>query len=367
MLKKPQQQQPTKPSTRVATLANDENQQQQRSEQAQKYALNQIVGNGTFGMVYLATNSVTGEKVAIKKVFQDKRYKNREHLIIQELNHPCVIKLKEAFFTQGDKGDDVYLNLVMDYIPDTLSKVVRYYRKAKQQFPNALLKVYGYQMFRALAYMEGIGICHRDIKPQNILVDPATHVLKICDFGSAKKLQKGEPNVAYICSRYYRAPELIYGATEYSTAIDVWSIGCVIAEMLIGEPLFPGESATDQLVEIIKILGTPTQEQVKMMNPQHKDFKFPLIKCHPWQKVFAKFKPDALFIDLISKLMVYPPKERLRPLEALAHPFFNDIRQAGFGIPNQTLPDFFDFTKEELSIQPEIAPKLYPTWYQKKQ
>jgi serine/threonine protein kinase len=92
------------------------------------------------------------------------------------------------------------------------------------------------------------------------LVEPNNLVLKICDFGSAKRLVKGEPNVAYICSRYYRAPELIFGATDYSTAIDVWSIGCVIAEMLLGEPLFPGESATDQLVEIIKILGTPTAE-----------------------------------------------------------------------------------------------------------
>lgn len=100
-------------------------------------------------------------------------------------------------------------------------------------------------MFRSLAYLLGVGICHRDIKPQNILVCPNTHALKICDFGSAKKLIKGEANVAYICSRYYRAPELIFGATQYTNSIDVWSIGCVIAEMILGEPLFPGESAVD--------------------------------------------------------------------------------------------------------------------------
>jgi len=100
-------------------------------------------------------------------------------------------------------------------------------------------------MFRCLTFLLGIGICHRDIKPQNILCSTTTNELKICDFGSAKKLIKGEPNVAYICSRYYRAPELIFGATEYSNAIDVWSMGCVIAEMILGEPLFPGESAVD--------------------------------------------------------------------------------------------------------------------------
>lgn len=85
-----------------------------------------------------------------------------------------------------------------------------------------------------MAYIHALGICHRDIKPQNLLVDPTNHVLKICDFGSAKKLLKGEVNVSYICSRYYRAPELIFGATEYNNAIDVWSVGCVIAELLLG-------------------------------------------------------------------------------------------------------------------------------------
>jgi serine/threonine protein kinase len=86
------------------------------------------------------------------------------------------------------------------------------------------------------------------------------HVLKLCDFGSAKRIIRGEANVSYICSRYYRAPELIFGATDYGQHIDVWSLGCVIAELLLGQPLFPGESGVDQLVEIIKVLGTPTRE-----------------------------------------------------------------------------------------------------------
>lgn len=103
---------------------------------------------------------------------------------------------------------------------------------------------------------------------------------------SAKQLVKGELNVSYICSRYYRAPELIFGATDYTCNIDIWSAGCVLAELLLGQPIFPGESGVDQLVEIIKILGTPTREQIKQMNPTYQEFKFPSIRAHPWNKVF---------------------------------------------------------------------------------
>jgi kinase len=114
----------------------------------------------------------------------------------------------------------------------------------------------------------------------------ASRIFKRINAGSsAKMLVPGEPNVSYICSRYYRAPELIFGATDYTPAIDIWSSGCVMAEMMLGSPLFPGESGVDQLVEIIKILGTPTREQIKAMNPNYTEFKFPAIKAHPWSKV----------------------------------------------------------------------------------
>jgi len=126
----------------------------------------------------------------------------------------------------------------MDYIPQNLYQILRYYRKHKKTLPPILVKLYSYQLLRSIAYIHGIGICHRDIKPPNILIDPSTHMLKLCDFGSAKKLSpssnfylffglyiKGEPNVSYICSRHYRAPELIFGATQYDCAIDVWSVG----------------------------------------------------------------------------------------------------------------------------------------------
>jgi len=213
----------------------------------------------------------------------------------------------------------VYLNLVLEYIPETVYKVARHYSKNKQTIPVSYIKLYMYQLFRSLAYIHSLGICHRDIKPQNLLLDPSTGVLKLCDFGSAKHLVRGEPNVSYICSRYYRAPELIFGAIDYTTKIgkhskihfdnlwhhfhsvirnrisacidtflfvsDVWSAGCVLAELLLGQPIFPGDSGVDQLVEIIKVLGTPTREQIREMNPNYTEFRFPQITAHPWTKV----------------------------------------------------------------------------------
>ena len=181
-----------------------------------------------------------------------------------------------------------------------------------------------YQLFRSLAYIHSLGICHRDIKPQNLLLDPNSGVLKLCDFGSAKMLVKGEPNVSYICSRYYRAPELIFGATDYTTAIDVWSAGCVFAELLQGQPMFPGESGVDQLVEIIKVLGTPTKEQILSMNPNYTEFKFPQIKAHPWNKVFRSRTPSEA-LSAITKLLEYTPIKRATPLEAMCHQFLTNL------------------------------------------
>lgn len=113
----------------------------------------------------------------------------------------------------------MYLNLVLEYVPETVYRASRYFNKMKATMPMIEVKLYTYQLFRSLAYIHSQGICHRDIKPQNLLLDPATGVLKLCDFGSAKILVENESNVSYICSRYYRAPELIFGATNYSTKI----------------------------------------------------------------------------------------------------------------------------------------------------
>ncbi|KAI8479880.1 Glycogen synthase kinase-3 beta, partial [Branchiostoma belcheri] len=202
------------------------------------YTDTKVIGNGSFGVVYQARLCDTGELVAIKKVLQDKRFKNRELQIMRKLEHINIVRLRYFFYSSGEKKDEVYLNLVLDFVPETVYRVARHYSKNKQTIPILYVKLYMYQLFRSLAYIHSMGVCHRDIKPQNLLLDPETAVLKLIDFGSAKQLVRGEPNVSYICSRYYRAPELIF---------DTWSAGCVIAELLLGQPIFPGDSGVDQL------------------------------------------------------------------------------------------------------------------------
>lgn len=324
------------------------------------YADTKVIGNGSFGVVYQAKLIDTGELVAIKKVLQDKRFKNRELQIMRKLEHQNIVKLKYFFYSSGEKKDEVFLNLVLEYVPETVYRVARHYCKSKQTIPTLYIKLYMYQLFRSLAYIHSQGVCHRDIKPQNLLLDPETGILKLCDFGSAKVLVRGEPNVSYICSRYYRAPELIFGATDYTCQIDVWSAGCVLAELLLGQPIFPGDSGVDQLVEIIKVLGTPTREQIREMNPNYTEFKFPQIKPHPWPKVFRPRTPSEA-IQLVSKLLEYTPSSRISPLDACAHPFFDELRDISTRLPNgRDLPPLFNFTAQELTIQPNLNNMLIP-------
>ncbi|XP_022748392.1 shaggy-related protein kinase alpha-like isoform X1 [Durio zibethinus] len=330
-------------------------------KQTISYMAERVVGHGSFGVVFQAKCLETGETVAIKKVLQDKRYKNRELQTMHLLDHPNVIALKHCFFSTTEK-DELYLNLVLDYFPETVHRVIKHYNKLNQRMPLIYVKLYTYQIFRALSYIHHcIGVCHRDIKPQNLLVNPHTHQVKLCDFGSAKVLVKGEPNVSYICSRYYRAPELIFGATEYTTAIDIWSAGCVLAELLLGQPLFPGESGVDQLVEIIKVLGTPTREEIKCMNPNYTEFKFPQIKAHPWHKIFHRRMPPEA-VDLVSRLLQYSPNLRCTALDALIHPFFDELRDPNARLPNgRFLLPLFNFKSHELKGVPvEILAKLIP-------
>jgi len=332
------------------------------------YSADRVIGNGSFGIVYQATCNNTGETVAIKKVLQDRRYKNRELQIMKIVSHPNIVEVRDCFYSKG-RNRDVYLNLVMEYIPETVYQTIRNHSKACITIPYIYTKIYCYQICRAIAYCHSAGICHRDIKPQNLLLDPGSHIVKLCDFGSAKILKKDEANVSYICSRYYRSPELIFESTNYNTMIDTWSLGCVFAECYLGSPLFQGGSAVDQLVEIIKVLGVPSKEEVLAMNPNYDKFVFPQdLPPLSWEKVFSNVSyednpmPEEA-INLLEQFLRYNPKTRITPFKALADPFFDEIRAEEVPLPNEKpLPPLFNFTEdehkkmEELNIYEKMVP-----------
>ncbi|EYU30769.1 hypothetical protein MIMGU_mgv1a006689mg [Erythranthe guttata] len=166
------------------------------------YMAERVVGTGSFGIVFQAKCLETGETVAIKKVLQDRRYKNRELQLMRLMDHPNVISLKHCFFSTTTR-DELFLNLVMDYVPETMYKVLKHYTNSNQRMPLIYVKLYTYQLFRGLAYMHTVaGVSHRDIKPQNILVDPLTHQVKICDFGSAKVLVSQWPCFSWLYPCY---------------------------------------------------------------------------------------------------------------------------------------------------------------------
>ena len=340
-------------------------QKPKETDETGKYEWIKIIGQGTFGVVYKAQQKFDDRRiVAIKKVFQDPKYSNREFRIVVELNHPNCIKVHRYFFSRNnEKPGEVYLNLVMDYIPDTLYKILRFYVKKDIPFPNALGKIYTYQMFRALAYLKNLGICHRDIKPQNILIDIHSHKLVLCDFGSAKQLKPGDSSVAYICSRYYRAPELILGEESYGMEIDVWSMGCVIAEMFIGEPVFTGRNSKDQFVKIMTVLGTPSHDDVVAMNPNIQT-SLPHVRPLGLKRRF-KYGIDPLLLDLLSKILVYNPKKRLKPFEILGHRYFDELRVQKLTINGRCVTDLFDFNSTEIGNDQGLANALTPSWYKK--
>ena len=155
--------------------------------------------------------------------------------------------------TQGDKHGDSYLHIVSDLFPETLAQLIsrtkrlqkNNYLQDYEPIPLVAIKMYAWQLLRAIGHTHQKGILHRDVKPQNILVDHKALETRLCDFGSAKKIDPSAASVSYICSRYYRAPELIFGATKYGDKIDVWSAGCVIAELFKLSPLFPGKNSKE--------------------------------------------------------------------------------------------------------------------------
>ncbi|OHT06172.1 CMGC family protein kinase [Tritrichomonas foetus] len=310
-----------------------------RLSQATKKAQNaeykpvKVVGQGAFGVVYCARAS-DGSLVAIKKVLLDPRYKNRELETMQEVHNRYVIGLRSSFKTAGRKPKEVYLNLVMDFLPMSLHQFNMNYRKERKYPPLLYVKLFAFQMFAGLNYLHSIGITHRDLKPQNMLVDPDSGELKVCDLGSAKKLSPNEQSVSYIASRYYRAPELIFDCVYYSTSIDIWAAGCCLAEMIMaGMPIFAGGSSIGQLHEILKVLGLPTEDDMNSF--QHgADIELPEVIVTPLEQILPRHTPPDL-MDLMKRIFIYNPTERPTAYECMQHPCFDELFETDLEMPSK--------------------------------
>ncbi|CAI2358265.1 unnamed protein product [Caenorhabditis sp. 36 PRJEB53466] len=253
----------------------------------------QLIGNGSFGTVYKAVLIENNEQIAIKKVHVDERYKNRELVIMREIDHPNIVRLLYFYKTHQIENS---LNLIMEFMPTDLKVLHRQYVHNNQQMPAFQIKMFMFQLLRGIGFLHLHNIVHRDIKPKNLLVDENNGKLKICDFGSAKRLTHNEPNITYICSRYYRAPELIFGSRYYGTAIDTWS----------------SDSSLDVLVLQIKAFGTPTQENITKWNYQNLNIPIDTVHGEGIQKFISK-KLSLSTLELLNNLLKMDPKHRIAP------------------------------------------------------
>jgi glycogen synthase kinase 3 beta len=351
------------------------------------YELKRILGKGSYGHVYLAIVKETKEAVAIKMARMQASGEDgwtsgaqngshdREVQILKELRgHPNIVSLEGVFLSpakdqQAQSPPQVHLNMVLEYCSDTLHRVLKHTMNVlRRTMDDRYVRLYQYQLLRGLAFIHGQGIMHCDIKPQNLLLDGKSHTLKIADFGTAKRLWVGRTLQSYVCSRYYRAPELILGSTNYNTSVDLWSAGCVLGEMLLGQPMFTGTDGIDQLVQIVKVLGTPSPEDLQKINHNFSAYNFqPRVAPLDWDIVFKRqAKREAR--DLVDKLLRYDPASRVPPLICLMDHFFRPLRE----MPDDEGKSFltaaqrrvlFDFQPEELWwCSPEDMKRLVPEW-----
>jgi len=288
-----------------------------------KYLLLEKIGEGTYGIVYKAKDRVTGRLVALKKIRLDEHDEGvpstsiREVSLLKELNHPNVVKLEDVLYSKNR------LYLVFEFLDFDLK---RYMDCMKEDLQPMLVKSYVYQLTRSLFYCHSRRMIHRDLKPQNLLID-RNGMLKLADFGLARAF--GVPIRQYtheVVTLWYRAPEILLGSTKtmYSTPVDIWSVGCIFAEMATRKPLFPGDSEIDELHKIFRILGAPNDSiwngVTKLPNWNE---MFPhFVKCD-WKKVVPQL--DEKGVDLLNQMLLYDPAKRITAKKALTHPYFDDL------------------------------------------
>lgn len=285
-----------------------------------RYQKLEKLGEGTYGIVYKAQDQETLSFVAIKqtKILQEEEgvpsTTLREVSVLKTISHPNVVKLLDVSLSQSN------LTLIFEYMDYDLRYFLNHTKRIVA--PN-LLQSYSYQLLCGLYELHAHRIIHRDLKPENILLSKNGY-LKIADFGWARYVSVPTRNYSPSPgSITYQAPEILLGSPFYDLSIDIWSCACILAEMVLPEPIFRGDSDLDQLHKIFGILGTPTPETFPLVTSFRPEFQFP--EKHPINLNEVLNTADEYFIDLISKMLQLDPLKRIPVQEAIIHPYFDSI------------------------------------------
>jgi len=281
----------------------------------EKYKIIETIGDGTYGTVYKGIKNDTQEYVAIKKM--KKQYTDweeckslKEVIALRTLKHSNIVTLIELILEKSE------LIMVFEFIGVNLFE----YIKNLEEIPEYKIRNIAFQALQGLAYMHKNNFFHRDIKPENILI--SGDQVKLADFGLAKEIKSDPPFTDYVATRWYRAPEVILNSKTYSSPIDIFALGAIIAELYLNEPLFPGKSANLQMNKICEILGTPNQndwpegyELAKEIN-----YKFPQFRGKKLKNVIKNASESA--INLLELMLNFNPSKRPSAVKCLQHPFF---------------------------------------------
>jgi len=296
-----------------------------------KYQIIKLIGDGTYGQVYEGINKETNMKVAIKKLknkmssWEDCILQN-EVRFLRKLNHENVVKLLEVIREQNSE-----VSYIFEYCDCNLFQFIENHRKQKMFISEMKIRNIIYQIVCGVKYLHSCNIMHRDLKPENILMIINNNLIKIADFGTAKEIPEFRNNslTDYVCTRWYRAPECTLKSNNYNEKIDVWAIGCIMAELYTLKPLFPGIDEFDQLNKILKIVGTPEYNEwpegyalVQKLNIRLPNYN----KSNLKQYIFNA-NDDA--IDFLEFIFQLNPDKRPSCSELLKHPYFTEVQRPG--------------------------------------
>ncbi|CAN6860125.1 hypothetical protein F2Q70_00003409 [Brassica cretica] len=284
------------------------------------------IGRGAYGFVCAAVDSETHEEIAIKKIGKafdnkvDAKRTLREIKLLRHLEHENVVIIKDIIRPpKKETFTDVYI--VYELMDTDLHQIIR----SDQPLTDDHCQYFLYQILRGLKYIHSANVLHRDLKPSNLLLN-ANCDLKIADFGLARTTSETDLMTEYVVTRWYRAPELLLNSSEYTSAIDVWSVGCIFAEIMTREPLFPGKDYVHQLKLITELIGSPDGTSLEFLRSENARKYVKELPKLPRQSFAARFPSmSSIAIDLLEKMLVFDPEKRITVEEALCHPFLSAL------------------------------------------